>query len=108
MSSKNADSLTLKGIPDVASPVIVATKEKAARDGEGNGGDTTEDVVVSVGHELSVRTNIEQTAGGIIRARGESITVREESETASTNILVYPSTQTHWTAFMSDSWPTKV
>lgn len=62
MTCENTNALTAEGVPDVASPVVVTTEEDAARDGECDGGDTAKDIVVSEDVELTVSTDIEQTA----------------------------------------------
>ena len=66
MSSQNPDTLALEGVPDVASPVVIATKENTTRDGEGDGGDSAKDVVVGEGVELAISAYIEETARCII------------------------------------------
>lgn len=53
-------------IPDVAVEVVVAGEQEAPALGERHGGDPAYDVVVGVGHELLVRTEVEQSAGGVV------------------------------------------
>lgn len=78
MASKNANSLSTERVPHIARPIIVATKKDAAGDGEGNGGDAAQDVVMGEDIELAVRPNVEQAAGGIIGPGREGIAVGEE------------------------------
>lgn len=56
----------LEGVPDVAVEVVVPCEKEAPALGEGDGGDPADDVVMGVGHELLVRTEVEQPAGGIV------------------------------------------
>ena len=78
MTLEGAGALALEGIPDDAVEVIVTGEEEAARGGEGDGADTAEDALVGVGHELTVGTDIEETAGGIVGAGTEGVAVGEE------------------------------
>ena len=79
VTGQHADSLTLKSIPDVARPVIVTTKENTSRNGESDGSDTAQDVVVRERVQLTVGANVEQAARGIVRARSECVAVGEEA-----------------------------
>ena len=79
MPCQNANTLALERIPDVARPIIVATEEDTARDGECDRGDTAEDVVVREGVQLAVGTDIEETARSIIRTGSKRIAIGEES-----------------------------
>lgn len=56
----------LEGIPDVAVEVVVPCEKEASALGEGDGGDPADDVVMGVRHELLVRTEVEQPAGGVV------------------------------------------
>lgn len=66
MSSKNTNTLSLESVPNVASPVVVATEEEASRDGKGNRGYAAKDVIMGKGVELSISTDIKQSARGIV------------------------------------------
>lgn len=79
MSSEYTNSFPLKCVPNVASPVIITPKEDATRDRERNGSDAAEDVVVGKRVELTIGTNVEQTARSVIGSRGEGVAVGEES-----------------------------
>ena len=46
VTGQDSNTFTLERIPDIASPVIVSTKENTPGDGEGDGCDATQDVVV--------------------------------------------------------------
>lgn len=72
--------VSLECIPDVAIEVVVPCEEEAATLGEGDGGDTTNDVVVGVGHQLLVSSEVKQPAGGVIRASGKCIAIGKELE----------------------------
>jgi hypothetical protein len=56
---QHADALSVEGVPDVASPIVVTAKEDAARKGEGNGGDTAQDVVVGESVQFAICANVE-------------------------------------------------
>ncbi|KAI1242178.1 hypothetical protein IHE44_0005695 [Lamprotornis superbus] len=56
------------GVPDVAVEVIIASKYKPPTAGESNGGDSTDDGLVGVHDELLVCPQVEEAAGGIVRA----------------------------------------
>jgi hypothetical protein len=75
---EDADALALERVPDVARPVVVATKQDATRDGERDGGDTAQDVVVRVRVQLAVRADIEQPARCIVGASRKRVAVREK------------------------------
>ena len=62
MTLQHTHTLSLQGIPDIARPVIIAPKEDATRDGEGDGSDGAENIVVLEGVEFAIRSNIEETA----------------------------------------------
>jgi hypothetical protein len=78
VSGKNAHALSLKGVPDIASPVVVTSEEEPSRNGEGDGGNSAQDVVVGEGVEFPVSTNIEQPAGGVVGTGGKGVSVGEE------------------------------
>ena len=83
MACKNTYTLALERVPDVASPVIIAAEQDTAGDGESDGGDTAQYVVVRVDVELAVGTDVEQAARRIIRASCKGITIGEESTVGS-------------------------
>lgn len=70
--------VALHGVPDVAVEVVVSGQQQAPGVGERHGRDATDDVVVGVQAELLVRPQVEQPAGGVVRARGEGTAVGEE------------------------------
>lgn len=59
VTCKNTDTLSFQRVPDIAGPIIVATKEDASRDRECNGRNATENVVVRKRVEFTIGTNIE-------------------------------------------------
>lgn len=79
MTGKDAHSLTLQGVPNIACPVVVASEKDPTRDRECNGCDTTQDVIMSERIEFTVSSDIEQTARRIVRPSGKSIAIREEA-----------------------------
>ena len=79
MAREDADALTLKGVPHVACPVVITAKKDATGDRERDGGDTAKNVVMCERIELTVGTNIEETARRVIGTRREGIPVREEA-----------------------------
>jgi hypothetical protein len=66
VAGEDADALATERVPDVARPVIVPAEEDAARDGECDGGDAAQDVVVREDVQLTVRTDVEQPARGVV------------------------------------------
>jgi len=75
VSLKGEDALSLEGVPNIAVEVIVSCEQVAAADGESNGSNTAEDVVVRVLHKLAVGTDIKQAARRIIgpASKGHSV-----------------------------------
>lgn len=69
------DELSLESIPDAAVVVIITSEEESAGDGEGNGGNTNEDAVGAVVHELTVSTEVPETAAGVISTSGKAKSV---------------------------------
>lgn len=69
---KREDELALERVPDTAVVVVVASKEEAARDGEGDGGNTDEDAVAAVGGELTVSAEVPHAARRIVSASREA------------------------------------
>jgi hypothetical protein len=67
------DTLSLQGVPNVASEVIITSKQVSTRNGEGNGGDSAENIIVGVLNELNVGAEVEKTARSVIRAGTESV-----------------------------------
>lgn len=49
MTRQDTNTFALQGIPDVAGPVVISAEQNTARDGKGDGRDTTQDVVVGEG-----------------------------------------------------------
>lgn len=79
VAGQHTDSLALEGVPYVACPVVIPTKEDATGDAERDGGDTTQYVVVRECVQLTVSAYVEQAARRIVRASSKSISVREEA-----------------------------
>jgi len=67
--------------------VVVAGKDDAAGDGEGDGGDTGDEVVVCVDGELLVAAEIKQPGGGIVRACDKSIARGEELHSVDVTVV---------------------
>ena len=80
MPGQHARPLRLHGVPDVAVEVVVAGQQEPPGPGEGDGGDAADDVVVAVQRQLLVSSDVEQATGGVVRAGGESKSIREELE----------------------------
>lgn len=111
MTCEDANPFTLECIPDVAVVVIIPGKKHTTRDGEGDGCDAAKDIIVGVGVEFTVRSEIKELARGIVRPGDKCIAVGEESknnEHKHRNVSVTLMYKTHWTAFISDSWPVNV
>ena len=79
MSGKNAHTLSLESVPNVARPIIITAKKDATRNRKRDRCDTTENVVMRERVQLAVSADIEQPTGGVIRPGGEGIAVREET-----------------------------
>lgn len=90
MTSQDSHAFTFQRIPDVASPIVIPTEKNATRDGERDRGNTTENIIMCKGVQFPVGTNIEETAGSIIRTSSESITVREKPTEDRLVMLVKP------------------
>jgi len=86
MSGKNTYTLALQGVPDIASPIIVSTKQNATRDRECDRRYSTQNIIMCESVELAISANIEKTARSIIRTRCEGITVGEKSVKNAQNI----------------------
>ena len=108
MAGENTDTFALERFPDIARPIVVATKEDATRDRERDRRDTAQDVVVSERVQLAVCADVEKTAGCIVGACRESIAVREEPTRSQRNDLEQRGKGAYETALISDSWPVKV
>lgn len=80
MRCKHAHTLALERVPDVAVEIVVTGEEEAARDGEANRGNAAENVVVCIGVQFAVSTEIPEAAAGIVRAAGESVAVGEKPD----------------------------
>jgi hypothetical protein len=59
VTCKNTDSLSFQRVPDIAGPIIIATKQNASRNRERNGRNATENVVVRKRVKFTIGTNIE-------------------------------------------------
>ena len=103
---KSSHTLTLKGIPDVAVEVIVASKKKPPANWESNWRDTTENVVMGVLHQFTISPNIEQSAGSIIRTSAKCGSAGEESALGVSSTC--KTSSSYWTALISDSCPWNV
>ena len=62
MAGEHTNALALESVPDVARPVVVTAEEDAARNGERDGGNTTQDVVMREGVKLAVSADVEEAA----------------------------------------------
>lgn len=71
-------TLALHGVPDIAVEVIIACKEQAATEGEGHRCDAADDALVGIGGQLLVCPKVKQTAGGIIRACADGLSIGEK------------------------------
>ena len=80
MTFKHIHALALQCVPHVALVIVVATKQVATRDREGNGSDTTTNLVVLVDSHLFISASVEQAARSVIRASSKSVTVGEVTE----------------------------
>lgn len=79
VTGQDTHALALERVPDVARPVVVTAEQDATRDGKGDGRDAAQDVVMRVDVQLAVSADVEQAAGGIVRARCKGIAIREEA-----------------------------
>ena len=73
-------SVSFECIPDITVEVVIPSEEEAATLGEGNRCNTTDNVVMGVGHELLVCAEVKQPACSIVRASGKGIAIGEELE----------------------------
>ena len=80
MPRKNTHALALERVPNIARPVVVPAKQHSAGDGEGDGSDSAEDVVVCEGVELAVGSEVKEAAGGVVGAGGKGVAVGEEPD----------------------------
>ena len=80
MGGKDTNTFTFERVPYIAVEVVVTGKEQTTADGEGDGGDTAEDVVMGVLVQFAVSAEVEEAAGGVVGSSTESVTVGEESE----------------------------
>ena len=62
MAGQHSHPLAFQGIPNVAGPVVVSTKEYTTRNRECDGCDAAKDVIMGEGVEFAVRADIEQPA----------------------------------------------
>lgn len=79
MTCEDANPFTLECIPGVAVVVIIAGKKHTTRDGEGDGCDAAQDIIVGVRVQFTVRPEIKELARGVVRPGGKCIAVGEES-----------------------------
>lgn len=102
MTSENTSAIALKGIPNVAVKVIVASEKEAARLGEGDWGDSTDDWFMTkkknfirkwsiynkpVDKKFLVGADIEKAASSIIRAGSERLVVGEVSNSVDIRLV---------------------
>lgn len=73
---KSGNLLALESVPDMAVEIVVAGEHEAARDGVGDGGDST-DAVAGVVKKLSVGSDVVKTAGGVVGTGTEGVAVGE-------------------------------
>lgn len=66
MALQDTDAFALERIPDVACPVVVATKQDPPRDGEGDRRDGAQDIVVSESVEFSVSADVKEATRCIV------------------------------------------
>lgn len=78
MARQNTCSLLSHRVPHVAVEVVVAGEQEAARFRERDRGNATNDVVVRVHSEFLIGTDVEKSAGGVVRACCKRISRREE------------------------------
>lgn len=93
MPGQNSHTLASQRVPDIASPVIITSEKDTTRDRKCDRGDATEDVVMGETVQFAICSDVEQSAGGIIRTSGKSIAIREkpseqDSETMTTSTTV--------------------
>jgi hypothetical protein len=74
---EGSDLLSLQRIPHVAVEVVVAGEEVSSADGERDGGDTAQNVVVRVLHDLAMSANVKETARRIVRTGTEAQSIGE-------------------------------
>jgi len=78
VATKRADFVATKRIPNFAFEVVVASKEQASRNGEGNRSDSAENLLVLIRHELAIGANVKQSTGSIVGTCAKGIAIREE------------------------------
>lgn len=78
VASENSSSLGLHGIPDVAIEVVVAGQQQSTALAERYTRDTADNIVVAVHRQFLIRPNVEESASSVVRARRESVSIREE------------------------------
>jgi hypothetical protein len=79
MTSEDTHTFTPEGIPNVACPIVVTTKEYPSRNRERNRRDTAKDIVVRESVELAICADVEQAARRIVGTGRECIAVREKA-----------------------------
>mmetsp|Transcript_6491 Transcript_6491/g.19683 ORF Transcript_6491/g.19683 Transcript_6491/m.19683 type:complete len:350 (-) Transcript_6491:117-1166(-) len=78
MTTEQTSALALEGVPHVAVKIIVASEEVATTERESDRGDTAQNVIVGVLHQLAIGTDIEEAARSVIGTGSESVAVREK------------------------------
>lgn len=95
MPSQDTCPVGFERVPDVAVEVVVACEEQAPTLGERHGSDPAYDIVVGVGHELLVRTEVKQSAGGVVRAGGKRIAIWKETDGVDVRLVASEGLPTH-------------
>ena len=117
VSSEDADTFALEGVPHVAVEVVVPGKEHPSRDRERDRCDAAQDIVVHVLVQLAVGAQVEQSTRRVVGTGRERVSVREESagrvkRNESDRVRAAgeseKSRSTYETALISDSCPVKV
>jgi len=75
MTLESEHSFSLQCVPNIAVEVVITSKQETSTDGESDGGNSAQNIVVSVLHQLSIRSNIKKPARSIVRSSSEGETV---------------------------------
>lgn len=78
MTGQDSHSFSLQDVPYVAIVIVVPGKEQSARDGKADRSHAAEDVVVLIDVQFSVRSEVEESARGVIGSGPDGLAVREE------------------------------
>lgn len=73
-------TILLQSVPYIAIEIIIATQQQPAALAERDAGDAADYAVIRVHADLLVGPRVEQSARGIVTARGKSKTVGEECD----------------------------